>query len=71
MPKNSINDLLKSLSGLNTVLVIDHDMEFIRRLESPVTLLHQDKVLCEGEMQRIQNDPRVIQVYLGQSEEES
>tara|TARA_Y100001968_G_scaffold305822_1_gene322116 strand:+ start:131 stop:883 length:753 start_codon:yes stop_codon:yes gene_type:complete len=64
-------DLLKSLSGQNTVLVIDHDMEFIRRLESPVTVLHQGKVLCEGEMQVIQNDPRVIEVYLGQSEEES
>jgi len=64
-------DLLKSLSGQNTVLVIDHDMEFIRRLESPVTVLHQGKVLCEGEMKTIQNDPRVIEVYLGQSEEES
>ena len=63
-------DLLKSLSGQNTVLVIDHDMEFIRRLESPVTVLHQGKVLCEGEMQTIQNDPRVIEVYLGQSKEE-
>ena len=63
-------DLLKSLSGQNTVLVIDHDMEFIRRLESPVTVLHQGKVLCEGEMQTIQNDPRVIEVYLGQSQEE-
>tara|TARA_Y100001968_G_scaffold217938_1_gene200547 strand:- start:27146 stop:27898 length:753 start_codon:yes stop_codon:yes gene_type:complete len=59
-------DLLKSLSGQNTVLVIDHDMEFIRRLESPVTVLHQGQVLCEGEMQTVQNDPRVIEVYLGQ-----
>ena len=63
-------DLLKSLAGQNTVLVIDHDMEFIRRLESPVTVLHQGQVLCEGEMKNVQNDPRVIEVYLGQSEEE-
>ena len=63
-------DLLKSLSGQNTVLVIDHDMEFIRRLDSPVTVLHQGAVLCEGNMQTIQNDSRVIEVYLGKSEGE-
>ena len=64
-------DLLKSLAGQNTVLVIDHDMEFIRRLESPVTVLHQGQVLCEGEMKNVQNDPRVIEVYLGQPEEKA
>ena len=64
-------DLLKSLAGENTVLVIDHDMEFIRRLESPVTVLHQGQVLCEGEMKNVQNDPRVIEVYLGQPEEKA
>ena len=64
-------DLLKSLAGQNTVLVIDHDMEFIRRLESPVTVLHQGQILCEGEMKNVQNDPRVIEVYLGQSEEDN
>ena len=58
-------DLLKSLSGENTVLVIDHDMEFIRRLESNVTVLNQGSVLCEGSMDEIQNDPKVIEVYLG------
>ena len=64
-------DLLKSLAGQNTVLVIDHDMEFIRRLESPVTVLHQGQILCEGEMKNVQNDPRVIEVYLGQPEEKA
>ena len=63
-------DLLKSLSGDHTVLVIDHDMEFIRRLESRVTVLHQGHVLCEGSMKDIQDDPKVIEVYLGQQEEE-
>ena len=58
-------DLLKSLSGENTVIVIDHDMEFIRRLESNVTVLNQGSVLCEGTMDQIQNDPEVIEVYLG------
>ena len=62
-------DLLKSLSGENTVLVIDHDMEFIRRLESNVTVLNQGSVLCEGSMDLIQNEPKVIEVYLGKQED--
>ena len=62
-------DLLTSLSGEHTILVIDHDMEFIRRLNSPVTVLHQGSVLCEGSMKTIQQDSRVIEVYLGQPEE--
>ncbi|WP_320674125.1 urea ABC transporter ATP-binding protein UrtD [Prochlorococcus sp. MIT 1341] len=63
-------DLLKSLSGDHTVLVIDHDMDFIRRLESRVTVLHQGHVLCEGPMEEIQKNSKVIEVYLGQQEEE-
>ena len=62
-------DLLKSLAGKNTVVVIDHDMEFIRRLESDVTVLNQGTVLCEGKMEKIQNDPKVIEVYLGNQED--
>jgi len=62
-------DLLKSLAGEHTVLVIEHDMEFIRRLNSPVTVLHQGHVLCEGSMDQIQQDPQVIEVYLGTQEE--
>ena len=62
-------DLLKSLAGKNTVVVIDHDMEFIRRLESDVTVLNQGSVLCEGKMEKIQNDPKVIDVYLGKQED--
>ena len=63
-------DLLKSLAGDHTVLVIDHDMEFIRRLDCPVSVLHQGHILKEGSMSEIQKDPLVIEVYLGQSEEE-
>ena len=62
-------DLLKSLSGDNTVVVIDHDMEFIRRLDSNVSVLNQGTVLCEGTMETIQKDKRVIDVYLGRPEE--
>jgi urea transport system ATP-binding protein len=58
-------DLLRQLSGDHTVLVIEHDMEFIRDLQAPVTVLHEGHVLCEGSMDAVQNDPRVIEVYLG------
>lgn len=63
-------DLLKSLAGDHTVLVIEHDMEFIRRLQTRVTVLHQGQVLCEGPMDQVQTDPRVVEVYLGASQEQ-
>jgi len=58
-------DLLKQLSGEHTVLVIEHDMDFIRDLKAPVTVLHEGHVLCEGSMDQVQSDPQVIEVYLG------
>ena len=63
-------DLLKQLAGDHTVLVIEHDMEFIRDLQAPVTVLHEGHVLCEGSMDQVQNDPRVIEVYLGSDNQE-
>lgn len=57
--------LLRSLAGDHTVLVIEHDMEFIRELQAPVTVLHEGHVLCEGSMDVVQSDARVIEVYLG------
>ena len=63
-------DLLKQLAGDHTVLVIEHDMEFIRDLQSPVTVLHEGRVLCEGSMDEVQSDPRVIEVYLGRDNQE-
>lgn len=63
-------DLLKSLAGDHTVLVIEHDMEFIRRLQTRVTVLHQGQVLCEGSMDQVQTDPRVVEVYLGAGQEQ-
>ena len=56
-------------SGENTVVVIDHDMEFIRRLDSNVSVLNQGTVLCEGTMETIQKDQKVIDVYLGRPED--
>jgi urea transport system ATP-binding protein len=62
-------DLLRQLAGEHTVLVIEHDMEFIRDLQAPVTVLHEGHVLCEGSMDQVQSDPQVIEVYLGRESE--
>jgi urea transport system ATP-binding protein len=58
-------ELLRQLAGDHTVLVIEHDMDFIRELDCPVTVLHEGHVLCEGNMDDVQRDPRVVEVYLG------
>ena len=58
-------ELLKTLAGNQSVIVVEHDMDFVRSLESPVTVLHQGSVLAEGSMDAVQNDQRVIDVYLG------
>jgi len=60
-------ELLTGLSGHHTVIVVEHDMEFVRSIARTVTVLHQGHVLAEGKMDEVQNDPRVIEVYLGES----
>ncbi len=58
-------ELLTSLAGSRTVVVVEHDMDFVRSIARTVTVLHQGSVLAEGTMDEIQNDQRVIDVYLG------
>jgi urea transport system ATP-binding protein len=58
-------ELLVSIAANRSVLVIEHDMEFVRQIGSKVTVLHQGTVLCEGPVAQVQNDPRVLEVYLG------
>ncbi|MDA0577053.1 MAG: urea ABC transporter ATP-binding protein UrtD [Verrucomicrobia bacterium] len=58
-------ELLVGLAGSHSLIVIEHDMEFVRLIARRVTVLHQGSVLCEGSMDAVQNDPRVIEVYLG------
>ena len=59
-------DLLLSIAAERSVLVIEHDMEFVRRIARTVTVLHQGTLLCEGPVEQVQRDPRVLEVYLGQ-----
>ncbi len=60
-------ELLLSLAGKHTIVVIEHDMTFVRQISQgrKVTVLHQGHVLCEGPVDKVQSDERVIEVYLG------
>ena len=58
-------ELLLSLEGKHSIIVIEHDMEFVRQIARKVTVLHQGKVLKEGSMDSVQSDPTVAEVYLG------
>ena len=59
-------ELLTGLAGRHSVIVVEHDMEFVRSIARKVTVLHQGSVLAEGSMEQVQNDPRVVEVYLGE-----
>ncbi len=59
-------ELLTSLAGEHTVIVVEHDMEFVRSIARTVTVLHQGSVLAEGTMDQVQNNRDVIEVYLGE-----
>jgi urea transport system ATP-binding protein len=65
----NIGELLLTLAQSHSILVIEHDMEFVRQIAKKVTVLHEGSVLCEGNFEEVKNDPRVIEVYLGQQQE--
>ena len=63
-------ELLTGLAGKQSVVVVEHDMGFVRSIARKVTVLHQGSVLAEGSMDQVSNDPKVVEVYLGADEEE-
>jgi urea transport system ATP-binding protein len=58
-------ELFAALAGRHSLIVVEHDMDFIARIARTVTVLHEGSVLAEGPMNVVQNDPRVVEVYLG------
>jgi urea transport system ATP-binding protein len=64
-----VGNLLIQLAKKHSILVIEHDMEFVRQIAQKVTVLHEGSVLCEGTMDEVQSDRRVIDVYLGNQED--
>ena len=57
--------LLKRICENRSMIVIEHDMDFVKQIAHKVTVMHQGKILAEGPMEAVQADPRVIDVYLG------
>jgi urea transport system ATP-binding protein len=58
-------ELLERICRDRSMIVIEHDMEFVKRIAHKVTVMHQGRVLAEGSMEKVQSDPAVIDVYLG------
>ena len=58
-------ELFVSLAGKHSLVVVEHDMAFVKALGGKVTVLHEGSVLAEGDLDAVQNDQRVIEVYLG------
>jgi urea transport system ATP-binding protein len=58
-------ELLQRISNNRAVIVIEHDMDFVAQIAHKVTVMHQGKILAEGPMDKVQADPKVIDVYLG------
>jgi urea transport system ATP-binding protein len=58
-------ELLQTITRDRSTLIVEHDMEFVRQFARTVTVLHSGRVLCEGPMDQVQNDERVVEVYLG------
>jgi urea transport system ATP-binding protein len=68
--RQATGELLQQLAADHTLVVIEHDMAFLRRFATAVTVLHEGKILSEGSVEEVQSDPLVREVYLGRSRDE-
>ena len=58
-------DLLTTLEGRHSIVVVEHDMEFVKRIAKRVTVLHEGRVLAEGTLDEVKANQQVVEVYLG------
>ena len=58
-------EIIKSIARSHSIVVIEHDMEFVKQIAERIVVLHQGEVLAEGSVQEVQSNPKVIEVYLG------
>jgi urea transport system ATP-binding protein len=69
--RSRTGELLTEIAKDHTVIVVEHDMDFLRRYASQVTVLHEGRVLTEGSVEEVRGDPRVQEVYLGRARAEA
>jgi urea transport system ATP-binding protein len=67
--RDKTGELLQSIVGSHSILVVEHDMAFVREFAQTVSVLHLGKILSEGPVQQVQSDPKVVEVYLGHRHE--
>jgi urea transport system ATP-binding protein len=67
--RNHTGELLQRIAQRCSVLVVEHDMQFVRNFASQVTVLHLGKLLTQGPVEEVQSDPQVIEVYIGRGRE--
>ena len=65
--RNRTGELLREISSRCSIIVVEHDMEFVRNYAGKVSVLHLGSLLTEGPVEQVQNDPQVIEVYIGRS----
>ncbi|MFC4321400.1 urea ABC transporter ATP-binding protein UrtD [Litchfieldia salsa] len=61
-------EMIREIAKDRTVLIVEHDMDFVKEYADIVTVMHEGQLLCQGSMEEVQNDPRVREVYLGRKE---
>jgi urea transport system ATP-binding protein len=62
-------EMIREIAKNRTVLIVEHDMDFVKEYADIVTVMHEGQLLCQGSMEEIQNNPRVREVYLGRKED--
>ena len=65
--RTKTGELIEEISNTCSVLIVEHDMDFVRKFSTKVVVMHEGKVLCEGSMEEIQENEQVKNVYLGRS----